>query len=330
MKFVRFVGLVMLLSVALIGTAAHTHAAPATQAGCPGNMLQNPGFEGASRKTEHEGTSLSSAVGNGWSPWLIRGDARNNREPEFKVEQTALGGDRMRVHSGANAQKFFTTWGTHTAGMLQRVAVKPGATYTFSIYGMSYSGEADGWDAALGTFLSDKVQPGNYKMWVGIDPTGAVPSVGAPPPSTVIWTEPVFTTDTWVNLSIAAKATGPHMTVYTKGQPEWAVKHNDSFWDDGCFVPGGTPGAGAAAMQKTTTSASMPSTTATTAMTGTLAAISAVPLTNPISGTSYTVVKGDTLSAIAARWGTTVAALAKANNVANPSLIEVGLKLTKP
>ncbi len=43
----------------------------------------------------------------------------------------------------------------------------------------------------------------------------------------------------------------------------------------------------------------------------------------PAAGT-YTVVSGDTLSGIAARYGTTVAALAAANGIANPNLIRVG------
>lgn len=43
----------------------------------------------------------------------------------------------------------------------------------------------------------------------------------------------------------------------------------------------------------------------------------------PAAGT-YTVVSGDTLSGIAARYGTTVAALASLNGIANPNLINVG------
>jgi LysM repeat protein len=47
------------------------------------------------------------------------------------------------------------------------------------------------------------------------------------------------------------------------------------------------------------------------------------PTTQPQPST-YVVVAGDTLSRIAVRFGTTVAALAQANNIANPNLIFVG------
>ncbi len=46
--------------------------------------------------------------------------------------------------------------------------------------------------------------------------------------------------------------------------------------------------------------------------------------------TAYTVQRGDTLSAIALRFGTTVAALAQANGLSNPNLIYVGQRLLIP
>ena len=45
---------------------------------------------------------------------------------------------------------------------------------------------------------------------------------------------------------------------------------------------------------------------------------------------TYRVAPGDTLSAIANRYGTTVAALTSANKIKNPDLIQVGQKLTIP
>lgn len=48
------------------------------------------------------------------------------------------------------------------------------------------------------------------------------------------------------------------------------------------------------------------------------------------SGKTYTVQAGDTLSAIAKKYGVTTAALAAANNIKNPSLIRPGQKLVIP
>jgi LysM repeat protein len=52
------------------------------------------------------------------------------------------------------------------------------------------------------------------------------------------------------------------------------------------------------------------------------------PTANP--GTTYTVKRGDTLSSIAVRFGTTVAAIQELNGIADPSLIRVGEVLEIP
>jgi LysM repeat protein len=50
----------------------------------------------------------------------------------------------------------------------------------------------------------------------------------------------------------------------------------------------------------------------------------------PSGGGTYTVKAGDTLGAIAARFGTTSTALAKLNGITNPSFIRVGQVLRLP
>jgi LysM repeat protein len=50
----------------------------------------------------------------------------------------------------------------------------------------------------------------------------------------------------------------------------------------------------------------------------------------PSGGSIYTVKAGDTLGAIAARFGTTATALAKLNGIADPSYIRVGQVLRLP
>lgn len=54
---------------------------------------------------------------------------------------------------------------------------------------------------------------------------------------------------------------------------------------------------------------------------------------DPPSGTAveeYIVRRGDTLAVLARQWGTTVAAIAELNGIANPNLISVGQRIRKP
>jgi hypothetical protein len=231
-------------------------------ADCPGNVIFNPGFEGSNYKSETLGTSLSSNVGEGWTPWSILGNATYNREVEYKVLDISTLPDTYHVHSGRAAQKFFTTWGTHTAGFFQRVKVTPGSKVTFSIWAQIYTGEQD--LAVGGHFVSDlewpkqgeRKGPGLYRISVGIDATGATPGgFGAPPSASTVWSKPLTEFDTrttdangtpvdaWVQLTLSTIAQGEYVTVYTKGQPEYPVKHNDSFWDDACLVVQSAPTA---------------------------------------------------------------------------------------
>nr|WP_167969318.1 LysM domain-containing protein [Lentzea indica] len=48
------------------------------------------------------------------------------------------------------------------------------------------------------------------------------------------------------------------------------------------------------------------------------------------SGERYQIRPGDTLSALAIRWGTTVAAIAARNGIADPNFIRAGDWLTRP
>ena len=75
-------------------------------------------------------------------------------------------------------------------------------------------------------------------------------------------------------------------------------------------------GAGAASAAPITASVALPA--------GPGLAASATP------GTPYRIVAGDTLSGIAGRFGTTTAALASANNIANPDRIYAGQVITVP
>lgn len=89
-------------------------------------------------------------------------------------------------------------------------------------------------------------------------------------------------------------------------------------------VPAVLPGGSASATPRATPSSS-PS--ATTAPSGTPAA---TPVRTPAPARSYTVKGGDSLSSIAAQFGTTVRALVKANGLADKRLIKPGQVLLIP
>lgn len=252
MKRNPFSAMVVLLSAILLLFPA------IARADYPGNLLQNPDFEGGSYNSQSLGTSLSSNVANGWTPWSILGDATFNREVEYKVLDISTLPSGYNIHSGNRSMKFFTSYGSHTAGFYQRVPVTPGTQVTFSIWVQIYTGERE--LVSYGNPISDlewpkehgdKQGPGLYRAYAGIDPYGETPpGFGAPPSANTVWSAPItdFETrvvdeqgrewDAWVQLTVSTVAKSDHVTVYTKGQPEYPVKHNDSFWDDACLTTG--------------------------------------------------------------------------------------------
>ena len=78
--------------------------------------------------------------------------------------------------------------------------------------------------------------------------------------------------------------------------------------------------------------AATPTSAATTAATAAKITATAVPAatTGLAAGRIYTVIKGDNLVKIAARYGTTAAAIATANKLKDPARISIGQKLTIP
>lgn len=205
---------------------------------CAGNLLTNGNFEdGFSERGAGE-----VVVANGWEPWYIQWQPDPtdkstwgyNYRPEYKPEDGQVFGFCRIVtppDQGHLAQKFFTTFATHTAGFYQTVPVEQGKTYTFSTWIMTWSSNQDNPNVSS--------EPGNYRTGVGIDPHGGTD----PNAASIIWSDEVVGHDNWVNLEVTAKALSPQITVFTKGQPEYRVKHNDSYWDEACLLPAGGGGA---------------------------------------------------------------------------------------
>lgn len=223
------------------------------QANCPGNLLINPSFEDGLYKGETVGTSLSSWLSLHWLPWAILGDQQINREIEFfVVDSQILREGTYRVHHGRYSQKFFSGFSTHDAGLYQRVPVTPGSRVTFSIWVQIATGQEEFWNGILP--LSDLNAPGNYRVWAGIDPYGdMMPFFGAPPSPNTVWSSPVIDRETrmqdqngnpidgWVQLTVSTIARSNYVTVITRGQPEFPVKNNSSFWDNACLAMAAAP-----------------------------------------------------------------------------------------
>jgi len=214
--------LILGLTMCLLLWPSVVFAEPVTQGECPGNTLLNPGFE--------EGFSERGAgevsVANGWFPWWQEGPGQDEgyyRRPEYKPEDAARYG-RRRVRSGNFAQKFFNTFSTHNAGLLQQVQVPAESTLTLSAWVQAWSSQHHD----PGTV----VDPGNYRVYVGIDPTGGT-DWSSP---NVIWSEPRMEYNTWMNLQVQAKARAGTITVFLRGHPEFRTQFNDSYWDDICLT----------------------------------------------------------------------------------------------
>ncbi len=183
-----------------------------------GNLLRNAQFE--------EGFSvrgaLEVAIAEGWHPWWQEGPGQEegyNRRPEYKPEDAEIYGTR-RVRSGRFSQKYFNTYATHNAGIFQQVNVVPGGHCTFSIWVQVWSSQDSNPDTV--------VEPGHYRVAVGIDPYGGTDWRSA----NIVWSEPRVDYNVWMQLSVSAIVQRDIVTVFVRGFPEYRVKFNDSYWDD--------------------------------------------------------------------------------------------------
>ena len=188
---------VVRLLVAVMSVAALLGGALPVGADCPGNVLPNATFE--------DGFSVRGAgeveVANGWTPFWQNGPFASdgyNLRPEYKPEDASRYG-RRRVHSGNFSQKFFNTFGTHKAGLYQRVSVPKDSLCTFSAWVQAWSSKGDNPDSSEG---------GQYRTYVGIDPTGGTDWTSP----NVVWSEASFALDTWTQLTVQARAKADAVT----------------------------------------------------------------------------------------------------------------------
>jgi LysM repeat protein len=234
--------------------------------------------------------------------------------------------------------------------MYQQVfGIQPGTRLQFSIWALVWSSSEDD--------PSQSVEPGRINLQIGLDPTGnADPWAG-----TVAWSPIYDLYDTWVQVAVEATAQTDTVTVFMKSAPVFAVKHNDTYWDDAVLIaseagppttqPSPTPGteptepaatvppteaasptaptetasapASATAPPTDTASATVsPTTTPTPAPTATCAP-------PPANWTPYAVQPGDYLTALSRTYDVSVTEIIAANCL-EITMIYVGQTLLLP
>ncbi|HLB50398.1 MAG TPA: LysM domain-containing protein [Anaerolineales bacterium] len=335
-KIVRGLSVAMVLVVAIVAALPLSAApanAPALEQPTPnvrGNLLVNPGFESPFVKqcchTEAEfppNTPIDEVqVPQGWSGWWRSPDSAPQypsrcdvkdappnciafHRPEWR--EAAPYADRIRT--GLNAQKYFTFWSIHEAGMFQRVTgVRPGQRLQFAVYMMAWSTEK------AEVPLSAGQQTMNLK--VGIDPYG-----GADPFSPkIVWSKPWDSYDVYSQFSVEAVAQSNAVTVFTYSRPIYPLQHNDMYVDDAALV---VVGSGAVAPAPGGSTGGSGSTTS-----------NIVP--GPYPGTTldkktgnilYVVQPGDTTWSISQRFNTTVNSIVAWNNLQSAEFIRLGRTL---
>jgi LysM repeat protein len=275
------------------------------------NLLQNPSFEG----DYYPWFGISEVqVAHGWTPWWR---SRTDADPPayyFKPEYKQANGYVYpnRVHNGAAAQQWFTFFASHQAGMYQQVFnVSPGVRYRFTIWAQVWSSVEDDPNVS--------VDPAYPNLRVGIDPSGN----WDPWASTVIWSGAYAYYDSWGQLAVEAVAQNNVITVFMRSEPNFPVKHNDTYWDDamlaavgqgGVPVPPTSPPQNTAAATATPTGPPLPTATCTSP---------------PQDWVTYTVQRGDTLFGLAKRHGTTLDRVVSANCLGTTN-IHVGQVLYLP
>lgn len=182
--------------------------------------LTNPDFEDGFYNWSDIG---ELTIANGWEPWFREGDGYHR--PEFKPESSSTGSGR--VMQGGRGQKQFTTFAKQDGGIYQRVeGVMPGAWYEFDAWAYVWSTDSDNPDHS-------PPPQGKLAALVGINPWGDNRALYR----TTIWGKESVGGDgrlaynEWLRVSITAQAWGNAITVFLRGNAEYAAKHNDVYWD---------------------------------------------------------------------------------------------------
>ncbi|MCS6871128.1 MAG: LysM peptidoglycan-binding domain-containing protein [Anaerolineae bacterium] len=331
----------------LLALAVFSAAVPADQrAAAQGNLLQNPGFEGEYQPFNGD---VTRRVAPSWTPWNVPRGAGDptwaNITPQYRNASNP-----KRIRSGSAAQEFFELFATFTGGVYQRVNVATGAPLRFSAFLNVWSTTRDNPDQSL--------EPAAISLQVGIDPTGGVDGTSR----NIVWSAPERFYDEYRQLSVTATAAANTVTVFVRAIALEPVRHNHVYIDDASLVvtSGTLPTSTPVAILPTATPEGVLPTVVVATPTPTPIGFIASPTperTLPFTSTpggilvtntpfvptptsdilsnlpgrvNYTVVAGDTLIGIAARFNSRVDAIVLLNNLNINAFLRIGQRLVIP
>lgn len=330
----RQLPLVRWLTIAALALAVIIPIGAATQrpasAYQSGNLLQNPGFE---EPYVAVGGDTNVRVASGWQPWFLPQGSSSAINARPTYTPTTVTNIPNRVRSGGAAQQFGTFFATHTGGVYQQVPVPPNTELQFSLYVYV-------WSSASFSDINVSDDPNDVKISVGIDPTGGTDGTS----SKVVWSSPVEFYDEYRQVSISAVSANTAITVFVRSAPQGFIGTTNIYLDDASLLPLGsapptdTPGP---SLPTPTEDIFVPTqegqftpgppTTAAPKPTNTPQPAATPGLPDDFTGTiTYTVKAGDTVSAIAQRYGSTINAIGQVNGLTNVGLIYVGQTLIVP
>jgi len=178
----------------------------------------------------------------GWNLWYVweqaapewdPGNLTGHAQPESRYAE-----HQERIHTGKSGGLMFTFYRIHQGGYYQQIPAQNGDKVTFTVFDHAWSSNADDphFSNGAGTdpyysLYKDVPEDSwllNYWTQVGIDPTGGT----SPFSSNVVWGEKAASYNAYHKLPEAtAVATGDTITVFTRHEFRWPLKHCDSYID---------------------------------------------------------------------------------------------------
>lgn len=150
-------------------------------------------------------------VANEWQRWWV-----GEGIPEYDDVRAW----RPERYDGDHAQIYFRWGKSYTAGIYQRVAVRPCTYYQFSMYGRNHSNRAV-----------------DHHARIGIDPLGREYGLYMSSlPSDITWSPEQTFFYTWGLHTVIAESRSDHITAIAYVSPDNVYTTYDTFWDAGALI----------------------------------------------------------------------------------------------